>query len=116
MAKRAYDAFTEKSLEESNGSIKSLKDLSFKISKQIAESTKKTRFCFKKLSAFVIAGSIVGGLVGGVIGGTVMRYYPKLDDYVEERYTWGRALEKSWKDLTKSEQKKIQKLLSKNVG
>ena len=114
LAKSAYDAFTEKSLEESNGSIKSLKDLSFKISKQIGEATKKTKFCFKKLAAFVISGSIVGGLVGGIMGGVIMRYFPKLDDYVEERYTWGRALERSWKDLTKSEQDKIQKLLSKN--
>jgi len=114
LATRAYEAFTGKSLGESNDSIKSLKELSFKASTQITEASKKTKLCFRKLSAFIIAGSIVGGIIGGVVGGSVMRYFPKLDDYVEERYTWGRALERSWKELSKVEQNKIQKLLSKN--
>jgi len=116
LAARAYESFAEKTLKDSNEAIKSLKDMSFKASTQIAEATKKTKFNFKKLSAFIIAGSVVGGLIGGVVGGSVMRYFPKLDDYVEERYTWGRALERSWKDLSKAEQNKIQKLLTKNTG
>ena len=114
LALKAHEAFTERTLEDSNAAIKSLKELSFKASTQITEATKKTKFNFKKLSAFVIAGSLFGGVIGGVVGGTIMRYFPKLDDYVEERYTWGRALERSWKELSKAEQNKIQKLLSKN--
>jgi hypothetical protein len=114
LARRAYEAFTEISLRETNDSIKNLKDLSFKLSGQLSEATKKIKFCFKKLAAFVIAGSVLGGLIGGFIGGAVMRYYPKLDSYVEERYTWGKALEKSWKELSKKEQDKIQKLLAKH--
>lgn len=115
LALKAHESFTKRTLADSNDAIKSLKDMSFKAATQITEATKKTKLNFKKLSAFIVAGSLFGGLVGGVVGGTIMRYYPKLDDYVEERYTWGRALERSWKELSKAEQTKIQKLLTKNT-
>lgn len=116
ISENAYEAFEDRSLKESNDAIKNLKELSYRASAQVAEASKKTKFCFKKLSGLIIAGSIVGGVIGGGVGGFMMRYFPKIDDYVEERYEWGRALDRSWAELSKAEQKKLRKLLTKNSG
>lgn len=112
---KAYEGFSKHFLETTHDSIQKLNDLSSSITEAFAETHKKLKLR-NKYALFYLGGAcLFGALIGSVAGGMVMRYFPKFDDYTEARYNWGRALDLSWSELSKSEQEKLKKLIKKNT-